>query len=191
MVRQGIFAENHEKETTPSSVVAGGDVQGHEHQRLHVQNNDGLERARSSVVVEARWRRRWRAAGRGALIGPGMLWRAAKRRRLRVSAAGRSRASGAASGEWSEVAATPWKRRRMLVERPAVEATSSVADLGKGVIDHRAGRGLVGRADGVGDGRGNSVDEGLRREGGGRRRHGSVSRVRVSAEAVERSNLIP
>lgn len=34
--------------------------------------------------------------------------------------------------------------------------------LGKGVIDHRAGRGLVGRADGVGDGRGNSVDEGLR-----------------------------
>lgn len=63
--------------------------------------------------------------------------------------------------------------------------------LGKGVIDHRAGRGLVGRADGVGDGRGNSVDEGLRREGGGRRRHGSVSRVRVSVEAVERSNLIP
>lgn len=59
MVRQGIFAENHEKETTPSSVVAGGDVQGHEHQRLHVQNNDGLGAERGTrVVVEDRSRRR-------------------------------------------------------------------------------------------------------------------------------------
>ncbi len=73
----------------------------------------------------------------------------------------------------------------------ALSISGGVGDrLGHGVINCRAGQGLVRRADGVGNGRGNNVDEGLWQEGGGSRRHGGVGGVRLRAVDRKKSDTI-
>lgn len=42
MIRQGIFAENHEEQTAPSGVVCSGEVERHRDKCLDVEDGNGL-----------------------------------------------------------------------------------------------------------------------------------------------------
>uniref|UniRef100_J3N9T2 NB-ARC domain-containing protein n=1 Tax=Oryza brachyantha TaxID=4533 RepID=J3N9T2_ORYBR len=58
VVRQGIFAENHEEEAAPPCVVVGGEVKRDRQKGLHVEDGNGLAMQSSDgVVVERRGRR--------------------------------------------------------------------------------------------------------------------------------------